>query len=321
MMMQCVAVCCSVLQCVAFWKAALFRQVAQHFWHVIYLFLTRDVALLTLTRCTAFLTCSTALSHIMRTALLAHQTALLIRYAALLTRNTALLAHYAALLIRCIALLICCTTFLTYLYDVFEMSRPSAIFRGKSLGISCSSATCRCSVLQCVAVCCRGGGAVCCSVLLQCVAVLWRVLQNSSVLQCVVVGCCCRVLQGVAGCCRVLQGVAGCCRVLQGVRAKTLQSLLIDATPCVHLQRAYKKHTRTHAHTHIYKYLHSTYISLFQHYMHIYLFLTTRELATGGQIRRWIHMFNYSDTFHFKIDLCILAMYVYTPIYFSTPGS
>jgi len=210
------AVCCSVLQCVAVWKAALSRQVARLFWHVIYLFLTRDVALLT--RCTAFLACSTALSHIMHTALLAHQTALLIRYAALLTRNTALLAHYAALLTRWIVLLICCTTFVTYLCDVFEMSRPSAIFRGKSLGTNCSSATCRCRVLQGVALRC-------------------------SVLLCVV-ECCCRVLQGVAGCCRVLPGVAGC-------ESKHVTEL---TNPCHTMSTSstciQKSHTHARTHTH-----------------------------------------------------------------------
>ena len=69
-----------------------------------------------------------------------------------------------------------------------------------------------CSVLPCVAVCCR----VCCSVL-QCVAVCCRVC--CSVLQCAV-GCvavCCSVLQCAVECvavCRsVLQCVAACCRV------------------------------------------------------------------------------------------------------------
>jgi len=74
----------------------------------------------------------------------------------------------------------------------------------------------RCSVLQCVARCCRvlqhavcrsvlQGVAVCCSVL-QCVAVYYRVLQRVAA---------CSVSQGVARCCRVLQCDAACCSALQ----------------------------------------------------------------------------------------------------------
>ena len=76
----------------------------------------------------------------------------------------------------------------------------------------------RCSVLQCVAVCCSA---------LSCVAVRYRVLQ------CVVVCCrcvplccsmlqhvacvavCCSVMQCVIVCCGVMQCVAVCCNVLQ----------------------------------------------------------------------------------------------------------
>jgi len=102
----------------------------------------------------------------------------------------------------------------------------------------------RCSVLQCVAVCCSAFYAsawihqiriqcwpiegyimtgprhvsVCCSVL-QCVAVCCSVLQCGavccSVLQCVAVCCSVAVLQCVAVCCSVLQCVAVCCSVLQ----------------------------------------------------------------------------------------------------------
>ena len=76
----------------------------------------------------------------------------------------------------------------------------------------------RCSVLQCLAVCCSvdtcrlflpgSRAAECCSVL-QCLAVCCSVLQSVAV--------CCRVLQSVAECCRVLQCVAVCCSVLQCV--------------------------------------------------------------------------------------------------------
>ena len=63
---------------------------------------------------------------------------------------------------------------------------------------------CRCSVLQCVAVCCS---------VLQCVAVC------CSVLQCVAVGCSATLKGGrrvvvVAVCCNVLQCVAVCCSVV-----------------------------------------------------------------------------------------------------------
>ena len=64
--------------------------------------------------------------------------------------------------------------------------------------------------------------ALCCSVLLQCVAVYRSVLQR--VLQCVLTHVrrllditCVAVLQSVAECCRVLQCVAVCCSVLQCV--------------------------------------------------------------------------------------------------------
>ena len=69
-----------------------------------------------------------------------------------------------------------------------------------------------CSVLQCVAVCCRTMQSM-----VQCVALerhfyeLMRVAVCCSMLQCVAV--CCSVLQRVAACCSVLQCVAVCVAV------------------------------------------------------------------------------------------------------------
>jgi len=98
-----------------------------------------------------------------------------------------------------------------------------------------------CSVLQCVAACCRAF-AVCCSVL-QRVAACCRVLQCVAVQicsSCVVSGSsrsplphvccrmntgCCSVLQCVAVCCSVLQCVAVCCSVLQYRFAHHLQQV------------------------------------------------------------------------------------------------
>ena len=67
-----------------------------------------------------------------------------------------------------------------------------------------------CSVLQCVAGCCRvlqGGNVVCCRQSTH--------VQYVGASQCVAV--CCSALQCVAVCCSVLQCFAVCCSVLQCV--------------------------------------------------------------------------------------------------------
>jgi len=99
-----------------------------------------------------------------------------------------------------------------------------------------------CSVLQCVAVCCRVDDVVSSAVLgagspggMQCAVVC------CSVLQCAVV--CCSVLQGVVVCCSVLQGVAVCyreddvasCAVLRdgSPRSKQCVAVCCDTLSCV----------------------------------------------------------------------------------------
>jgi len=72
-----------------------------------------------------------------------------------------------------------------------------------------------CSVLQCVAVCCRFA-----------TLMSHRFATLISLLQCVAV--CCSVLQCVAVCCSALQCVAVCCSVLQCVADLRL-SCLIDS--------------------------------------------------------------------------------------------
>jgi len=122
---------------------------------------------------------------------------------------------------------------------------------------------CCSEVLQCIAVCCSVLQ-VCCSVL-QYVVVSCSVIAVCcsvccSVLQCVAV--CCSVLQRVAACCSVLQYVAVCCSVVQSVAVRVLQhvthshssahqrrrywnTLQHTATRCNTLQ-----HTATHCNTH-----------------------------------------------------------------------
>ena len=81
-----------------------------------------------------------------------------------------------------------------------------------------------CSMVQCVV-------AVCCRVLLQCVAVCYIVWQSepnpkTSSAQCVAV--CGSVLRCVAVCCSVLQCVAVCCSVLQCVAACCIRCRLLQ---------------------------------------------------------------------------------------------
>jgi len=85
-----------------------------------------------------------------------------------------------------------------------------------------------CSVLQCVAVCCKllqFVVAECYSVLL-CDAVRMLFLHDLSI------AVCCSVLQCVAMCCNVLQCVAVCCSVLQCVVAVCCSVLQCVAVCC-----------------------------------------------------------------------------------------
>jgi len=120
----------------------------------------------------------------------------------------------------------------------------------------------RCSVLQCVAVCC--------SVHVLVRVELWRTFTNTSwhahagmscgVLQGVVVCCvCCSVLRCVAVCCSILQCIAVCCcSVLQcvavccrdSIRMKWLQQTDECAMNCgTHVTKSRHAHKRVTAHT------------------------------------------------------------------------
>jgi len=128
---------------------------------------------------------------------------------------------------------------------VFRPQKEVPLIKGSAVvqmcGIVCYSA------LRCFAVCCSGETfllslkrhasvtatvlAVCCSLLLQCIAVCCSVLQCiavcCSLLQCIAV--CCSVLQSVAVCCSVLQCIAVCCSLLQcsAVCCSLLQSVAV----------------------------------------------------------------------------------------------
>ena len=85
----------------------------------------------------------------------------------------------------------------------------------------------RCSVLQCVAVCC--------SVHVLVRVELWRTFTNTS--WHAHAGMSCGVLQGVVVCCGVLQCAAVCCSVLQYIAVYCSVLLQCVAVCCSVLQR------------------------------------------------------------------------------------
>jgi len=218
--LQCVAMCCSVLQCVA--SADL------HY-----------APLLGTCAYTFTCICNTLQHHC--NAFVVHCSGDYLPFL-----STQCFAVFCSVL-KCV--LVCCSMF-QFVAVVINVTYPPSV----RIVLQCVAVCC--SVVQCVAVCCSvlQCVAVCCSVL-QCVAAVMSVTCPSlvrSVLQCV--AGCCSVLQCVAGCCRVL-----CCnrdqRYLSLLSTYMYAHIYIymqhTATHCNTLH-----YTATHSKTAIHLYLH-----------------------------------------------------------------